>query len=300
MRRFSDNMSKKGKTYRIVFTSGRDSLVISPESECRLIAGGLAGFDIPELELTTRPLACGNGGYIQRKRFAERELSLTFDIFAEDERAQELRRLIIRMMDPNAGSGQTIYAELFGVRREIDVVPSGEARFVRDTLYDRMEVTLEFTAPEVFFRDAEAGAVQFRDPVKLFAFPLTFIKGAGTVSGIMRTAESASVYNPGDAPCGVVVTITADGGAVSCPGIRLSDGEFIKCPVTLADGEWITIDTRERHKNIIKNGERYFAFDRKSSFFSLPCGRSAVQVTCDSGGEYISATMRYVPLYFGC
>lgn len=293
-------MDKKLKTYRIVFTSGRDSLVISPGSECRLVAGGLSGFDNPEIELTTRPLAYGHGGYIQKKRFAERAISMTFDICAADERAESLRRLIIRMMNPNASRDCTIYAEIYGVRRVIGAAPSGEARFVRDTLYDRIEVTLEFTAPEVFFRDAEAKTVQFRDPVKLFAFPLAFMKGAGNVSGIMRTAESASVDNPGDAPCGVIVTIEADGGNVVHPGIRLSDGEFIKCPVTLSDGDRIVIDTRERHKSITKNGERYFSFDRKSSFFSLPCGKSAIQVTCDSGGEYISAKLEYVPLYFGC
>jgi hypothetical protein len=59
------------------------------------------------------------------------------------------------------------------------------------------------------------------------------------------------------------------------------------------------IDTRDRRKNIYLNGEQYFSFDRRSTFFSLPPGENVVAVLCDDGTEYIRAKLTYVPLYFG-
>lgn len=284
------------KTYKIRLTSGVHTLELAPDAPCRLLAGGLIGFDCTGLDVAVRSYASRHGGYPERRRFAERELGLFFEIDADPEETEAIRRRIVAMMNP----AQTceIDAEIYGTHRKIYAIPCGEALFERDTMYDRPEVSLEFVAPDVFFQAAEPVEVVFRDPVKLLTYPLSFYAGAGMTTGIFRTATTAYLINEGDADCGIVVEITADGGSIVNPGI--SNGEdFIKCPVTLSDGDTLVIDTRDRQKNIYLDGERYFSFDRRSRFFSLPAGENTVTILCDEGEEYIRAKIEYVPLYLG-
>ena len=284
------------KNYRIRITSGEHTLELSPDAPCRLLAGGLTGFDCTGLDVGMRSYASRHGGYPERRRFAERELGLCFEIDAEPEETEAIRRRIVTMMNP--AETCEIDAEIYGTHRKIDAIPCGEALFARDTMYDRPEVSLEFIAPDVFFRAAEPVEVVFRDPVPLLAYPLSFYAGAGMATGIFRTTDTARLTNEGDADCGIVMEITADGGSVVNPGISCGE-EFIKCAVTLGGGETLVIDTRDRRKNIYRNGERYFSFDRRSRFFRLPPGENVVNVFCDEGGEYIRAKIAYVPLYFG-
>lgn len=284
------------KDYRIRFESGGRTLELSPTSPCRLLAGGLRGFDSTGLDVAIRSYASLHGGHPERRRFTERELGMTFEIDAGEVETEELRRSIAAMMDPRLTCELDV--EIYGVHRCISVIPCGEVRFERETMHDRPEVMLEFVSPDVFFRAAEPEEVVFRDPVPLLTYPLTFFAGAGMTSGIFRTSSVARPVNRGDTSCGIVAEIVADGGDVVTPGISCGDA-FIKCPLTLSDGDRLVIDTRDRQKNIYLNGERHFMFDRRSTFFRLPMGESVVTLLCESGEEYVRARMEYVPLYFG-
>ncbi|MBO5127731.1 MAG: phage tail family protein [Clostridia bacterium] len=289
---------KKDYIIRITSGDGRYVLELSPDAPCRLLAGGLTGFDCTGLDVSVRPYASRHGGYPEKRRFMERELGLYFEIDASPDETETIRRRIVSMMDPTKTC--EIDAEIYGTHRKISAIPCGEALFVRETMYDRPEVSLEFIAPDVFFRAAEPVEVVFRDPVMLLTAPFSFFAGAGMTTGIFRTASTASLTNEGDADCGIVVEITADGGSIVNPGISCgSDGAFVRCPLTLADGDTLVIDTRDRQKSIYKNGGRWTAFDRHSRFFRLPPGKHTVSILCDEGGEYIRAKVSYVPLYFG-
>ena len=289
---------EKDYTIRITSGDGRHVLELAPDAPCRLLAGGLTGFDCTGLDVSVRPYASSHGGYPEKRRFTEREMGLYFEIDANPDETEALRRRIVSMMDPTKTC--EIDAEIYGTHRKISVIPCGEALFMRETMYDRPEVSLEFIAPDVFFRAAEPVEVVFRDPVTLLTAPFSLYKGAGMTTGIFRTASTASLINEGDADCGIVMEITVDGGSIVNPGIRCgADGAFVRCPLTLSDGDTLVIDTRDRQKSIYKNGERWTAFDRHSRFFRLPPGKNTVSVLCDEGEEYIRAKVSYVPLYFG-
>lgn len=289
-------MMIQAKNYKIVITSDKHVLNLSPNSACRLLEGGLIGFDCAGLDVTVRSYASRHGGYPERRRFAERELGITFEICSDSDETEEIRRCIAAIMNPTVTC--EIDVEIYGVHRKISAIPCGEVRFERDTMYDRPRVSLEWISPDVFFRAADPEEVIFRDPVPLLTFPLTIWDGAGVSAGIMRTTDSAQIYNDGDTDCGVVATITADGGEIVNPGISCGD-EFIICPITLADGDNLVIDTRTGLKNIYLNGVKYFSFDRRSTFFHLPVGENTVGVLCDGGEEYIRAKLSYTPLYYG-
>ncbi|MBQ3707692.1 MAG: phage tail family protein [Clostridia bacterium] len=284
--------------YRITLTDSRGrSLTVSPDGPCRLIEGGLEGFESAGFDVRVRGYAAAAGGYAETRRFAERELAVTFTVEDEDGDAVEaVRRRIVSMMDP--GEDLTLDAELWGERRQITVIPAEGPEFRRPHFHHPLEVTLSFCAPEVFFREPEPTGVQFRDGVPLFACPLNLWAGAGTVSGLLRVRNAAEVANPGDGPCGVVVTFRAEGGPVVNPSVT-AGGKFIRCPLTLADGDEMEIDTRPRQKTITVNGERVFLFERDSTFFQLPPGQTAVTVGAEAGEDYLKARIAFTPIYYG-
>ncbi|MCR5682305.1 MAG: phage tail family protein [Clostridiales bacterium] len=287
--------------YKITLTDSRGRvLTVSPDSPCRLIEGGLEGFACAGFDVRLRAYASSAGGYAETRRFAERELAMTFTVEdredGENEDAETIRRLIVSMMDP--GEDLILDAELWGERRQITVIPADGPQFRRPHFHHPLEVTLNFCAPEVFFREPEPTGVQFRDRVPLFACPLNLWAGAGTVSGLLRVRNEAEIQNPGDGPCGVVVTFRAEGGAVVHPSVT-AGGKYIRCPLTLADGDEMEIDTRPRHKTITVNGERVFLFDRDSTFFQLPPGMTPVTVGADEGEDYLKARIAFTPIYYG-
>lgn len=283
-------------SYQILYSSGGNLLEISPDSSCRLVEDGLHGFDCTGFDVRISSYAASHGGYVRTRRFAERELSLTFEIAAAGEEGEKIRRKIISMTSPE--SDGILDITLFGAHRTIEVVPADEQEFVRGTFSDRIEVTLHFIAPQVFFRDHKSRIVRFRDAVPMLTFPLNFMKDTGTVPGMYRTTDSAQAENPGDTSCGITAKIRASGGAVVNPGLK-SGEKFIRCPLTLNDGDELVIDTRLRRKSITLNGESCFTFERDSTFFSLPKGVSALSVTCDSGAEFAECEIEYVPAYYG-
>ena len=265
--------------YRILLTDSRGrSLTIAPDASCRLVEDGLSGFECAGFDVKLRSYAASAGGYAESRRFAERELSLTFAVEGDPD---PVRRKIIAMMDP--GEDLTLEAELYGTRRKIDVIPAEAPEFRRPTFSHPPEVTLHLVAPDVS---------------PMFAFPLNLWQGAGTVSGMLRVSTSAVIDNPGDGPCGVIVTLWAEDGDVVSPRVE-ANGQFIRCPLTLADGDEMEIDTRPRRKTITVNGERVFLFDRDSTFFQLPPGMTPVTVGADEGEDYLKARIAFTPIYYG-
>ena len=291
-------MSGGMQDYKITLTDRRGrTLILSPNGPCKLIEGGLEGFGSADFDVRVRAYASTAGGYAETRRFAERGIGLTFTVEdGAEEDAETIRKRILSMMDP--GEDLTLDAELSGERRQITVIPAEGAEIHRPHFYHPLEVTLTFCAPEVFFREPEARGVQFGDRAPLFACPLNLWAGAGTVSGLLRVGNEAVIRNPGDGPCGVVVTLSAEGSPVVSPVVTAGE-KFIRCPLTLADGSEMEIDTRPRRKTITVDGERVFLFDRDSTFFQLPPGVTAVTVGAAQGEEYLRARIAFTPIYYG-
>lgn len=280
--------------YKIIISCDGRSFEISPDSQAHLTEGGLRGFDSAGFDVTLTPYASRSGGYAQKRRFAERELSLTFEIDRAADRT--LRRQIISMLDPQKDC--ELYIDIGGVSRTITVIPCDEPLFSRPTFSDLTEATLYFVAPSVFFIGSDTQSLRFHERVGLLTFPMNFMTGSGITPGIYRTYDTGKIVNPGDGECGAVITIKACGGSVKNPRVSSGD-EYIMCPLTLDDGDTLAIDTRAGRKNIKYNGERSFIFDKHSSFFSLPVGESVISVTSEDGEEFIDAMVELYPIYYG-
>lgn len=282
------------KTYKIIYRSMGRSFEISPDSPAKLLENGLLGFDCTSFDVKISSYATLDGGYASRRRFAERELSLTFEIDAKS--ADTMRREIISILDPRVDGELDV--TLCGVNRKISVIPCGEPKFTRPTVNSPVIVTLDFIAPSVFFYDSSKKAYSYYYSMPLLTFPMNFIEDAGLTTGLDVKTDTRETINNGDAECGIIAKIVSCGGKIVNPEIRCGD-KFVRCLVTLFDGDVLVISTVKGQKNIYLNGRRHFNFHRNSTFFSLPVGVSSVTVSAEAGEEYIDAEIEYTPLYFG-
>ena len=280
--------------YKIVISSSGKVFEISPDSAAHLTEGGLGGFFSSGFDVALSSYASGNGGYTTKRRFTERELSLSFEIGKKLE--DTLRHTLVSMLSPMRDC--EIDVTLGQIHRKITAIPCDEPVFSRPTFSDITEVTLYFIAPSVFFSDCDENVARLRESAPLLTFPMNFTSDGGLTAGIYLSNGVRKIFNPGDVECGLVINITAIGGDVVSPEISLGD-DFIRCPLTLHDGDCLTVDTRERMKNIYYNGERCFTFDRRSTFFSLPVGESVVSIDADDGANYAEAVVSFTPLYCG-
>jgi len=176
------------------------------------------------------------------------------------------------MMNPESGCVIDVTAE--GVHRKISAIPYGDVKFTTHTFAGIVDCEMSFVAPGIFF------------------------EGAVETVGTDNASGGKTLVNGGDVPCGIVATISASGGSVVTPTISCG-GKYVKCPVTLSDGDTLVIDTRERQKKITLNGSAYYGFDAGSTFFTIPVGTSVVKITAQSGSEYITSDVRFTPLYCG-
>lgn len=255
-------------SYNIKITSGTREFIISPTSDAHLISHD--GFYSPDCDVKLSSYAWGEGGYPTKRRYGERILTLEVEICGEN--PAETRRRLAAMMNPESGCVIDVTAE--GVHRKISAIPYGDVKFTTHTFAGIVDCEMSFVAPWIFF------------------------EGAVETLGTDNASGGKTLVNGGDVPCGIVATISASGGSVVTPTISCG-GKYVKCPVTLSDGDTLVIDTRERQKKITLNGSAYYGFDAGSTFFTIPVGTSVVKITAQSGSEYITSDVRFTPLYCG-
>ena len=230
------------------------------------------GFYAPDYDVKLTSYAGCDGGYPTVRRYGERVLTLDIELTDSE------RRRLVPMLNLTSdcvlkvGAGDEI--------RRISVIPYGNGTikftprvYGNSKLYSKLYSSeLSFVAPGVFFEGASI-----------------------SVSGENSQIE---LENTGDVKCGTVVTLTAVGGDAVTPSVTCG-GEYVKCPVTLHDGDVLVLDTRVGKKSITVNGKRYTAFDTGSTFFTLSRGKNVLTVDAESGGEYLSFSAAATPLYLG-
>lgn len=253
---------------KITITNGKKSFTISKDSSAHLISHD--GFYSPSYDIKLSSYASGTGSYPTKRSFGERILTLCFEIVGKNMHAD--RRLLTSLLDPSTDLTLIIFND--DCERKITVIPYGEAKISCESGANICECELSFVSPGIFFEDTEEKAY-------------TAASGA-----------SPTVCNTGEVKCGFVLTLTAVGGEVKTPQIRLGSS-YVKCPITMSDGDTLVIDTRERQKKVLLCGAKYYGFNSGSTFFSLPCGDSTITVSASSGSEYLSSDLKFTPLYYG-
>ena len=280
--------------YRITISSEAGCIFLSPSSDCRILSGGLEGFDFPDIDVTASASGFDDGGFIGLQRISPRELSVRFEL-SDREKLIEVKNLIAKVMNPH--NTCTIYTKLNGRKRKIDVVPVSVEEFKMGTFFDIPEIKLSFLAVDPFFADISMVRVDFPLKKQLFSFPLNIMKGAGTVCSIKQGKLGGVLRNDGDVPCGFRAIISAEHGAVSSPEISLGS-HHLKVNFNVLEGSQVIVDTRRGMKNIYIDNVQKFVFSRESEFFSLQPGDNSIMISSDEGEDNIESYFEFTPMYF--
>lgn len=288
-------MSSIMNSYRIRLDGAGDSLTLSPYSLCRILDGGLVGFDYPKTEVRSEDTASRGGSVITRRIFSSRELELTFEVTDKSAFA-DVRDRISRIMSPKGDVEITTY--LYGRRRFIKATPAMPPEFNVKNFHEKPTVRLKLVCTEPFFTEGSARRLSLPTAKGMFTFPLNLMDGAGGVMSFSDSGFRHRVYNSGDVACGFRVTVKAAYGKVTQPMIMLN-GQRLQLLETMSIGDELVFDTRVGEKKITLNGTLKYSFSKNSRFFSLEPGENMITVQSTGDSANLIAEIAFTPLYLG-
>ena len=280
--------------YKIRITSDGGVLTLSPRSLCRVLDGGLRGFDAPEGDVSLKNAAAESGGYPVTRRIRSRDLSVTFEV-TDGASVSHIRDLVMRLADPRTDA--EIETEMWGRTRKISVIPDGAPEITYSGRGEPMRVRMDFTAPNPYFTGTAPVIASRASGTALLSFPLTMLSGAGAVTGMTAGGQALRINNPGDAECGFRLKLQAAGGPVAKPMISCR-GLNVRPFGTLSEGEELTVVTEPGEKGIFKDGATV-GFYSDSTFFGLLPGDNLISVSATSGAQNAVFEAEFTPLYLG-
>ena len=120
-----------------------------------------------------------------------------------------------------------------------------------DTSY-LLEFDLTATAYEPCYRAIDSKSIQLAQWIKKFKFPTTFkaITFATREQSLIK-----NIYNPGDLPCGMLITFRAN-AAVENPGIlNVNTREYFQFDrLDMQLGDVVTVDTEQQSADLLRGG----------------------------------------------
>ncbi len=276
--------------------AGEEKLTLATYSICRILEGGIEGFESPpDVKCVVSPSAFGAGGILICRDYAPRELSVCFEV-TDREKYPSIRDVILKIMSYRGEVNVT--ADLFGRRRSIIAYPSGKAEFIRENVNSFPKVRLKFICPDPYFTENKTEKLVLPIPEGLLTFPLNLMEGSGTVPSFATSGTQHKIYNPGDAPCGFSLKITAYGGSVTDPAVLLN-GKRLQLMETIKEGDTVTFDTRRDKCGVSVNGTVRYNFSRESSFFTLEPGINQLTVMSVGNTKNLLAEIAFTPCYAG-
>lgn len=133
-----------------------------------------------------------------------------------------------------------------------------------------------------------------------FAFPLAIPTGRGSIMGYKTYKNEAILNNDGDFETGLEMTIIASRGEVTNPKLELSTGNFIEIITSMNKGDTLKINTNNRKKSVMLNGENIInKINRKSTFFSLPVGTTTIKYSSEEGYTNMDVNIYFNKKYIG-
>ena len=230
--------------------------------------------------------------------FAERKMTLEFTVAASDR--SQLRGLVdhaMAVLNP-AVAGQLTLDTPLGLRR-IAVRPDGTPALSLKNAYC-VAVEVDLTAYSPYFTAEEEQKTEVATVVGGLVFPIEL--DAGWMVGERMRAQMVNVCNPGHAPCGLRIVLTAD-GTVSDPEVyNITTGQMLRICKDVLAGEWSEILSEPDCRRIVsrRRGEQQNLMgllDVTSDFPQLAVGDNLFRCGATAGGQNLRVTVYSRPVY---
>lgn len=203
-------------------------------SDADLGITAIEGLDSPDIQIFSQQKARGDGSFITRDRYGEREITIEASCKTNDD---ALRRRLVSFF--NTKKVFRLDITYRSTTRWIEGKVSGKS-VPSGNVYELPEVTVSFRCPDPFLKSTVGNIDTFSTKQKAFSFPYKNLVGSKFVTGIITAATEKYILNHGDVDVLPFIVVEFS-GEVSKPKIILGDA-YIEIDRTFSGGETLTID----------------------------------------------------------
>lgn len=138
-----------------------------------------------------------------------------------------------------------------------DVYIDGYVQSFSVGLFQKNQIAqISILCPDPMFKGVTNSVTNLSAITPLFTFPFA-IQSAGIPFSTLGEIEETLVINNGDMETGAIITLNAIGSCANPRIINEDTNEWFKVNDSLSTGDRIVIDTRKKHKSVIKYSGGY-------------------------------------------
>lgn len=173
---------------------------------------------------------------------------------------------------------------------------------IKDNHADDTSLLLEFdlaaTAYEPCYRAIDSKSIQLAQWIKKFKFPTAF---KAITFAIRDQSLIKNIYNPGDLPCGMLITFQAH-AAIKNPGIlNANTREYFQFDhLDMQSGDVVTVDTENQSADLLRGGvhtDISNLVDPDCDYLQLNAGDNVLRYYSDTNTDSLDCGITYDPIY---
>lgn len=253
------------------------------------------GLNPPDAIINTTPVANFDGSRFNSSRTNERNIViyLTIEGDCETNRINLYRYVRTKR-----------YVKFYYKNSARDVYAEGYVENMQIAIFGmKQSVQISILCPQPFFKAVDTSIVDFSTIVPLFVFPFAYEEAGAPFSELEINAQK-SIINNGDVINGVIIKIKAAGVALNPTIYNLTQNQYFKLNIEMAEGDELTINTNKSHKEItlLHDGEESNAIndmDIGSEWFQLLSGDNIFTYGADEFPQNLTCTFIHTDEFEG-
>lgn len=253
------------------------------------------GLTSPDTNINTSSLYYTDGCLVNSMRAEKRNIVITLNI----KPPIELNRLeLYRFFACKAK------ITLYWTNDNRDVYIKGIVEKFETNLFDKVQQPqISIICPQPYFISTTEDVIGFTDNESLFEFPFS-IPDMGITMGEEK-GRISQLVDVGEANTGIIVKITAVGGAVTNPSItNRTTGDTCTISYTMSDSQQIVVNSNVGEKSIYLytgSSKKNFLSKRKYGTQWITCvpGYNDFYYTAEKGSEYMQVEFYFSKKYQG-
>lgn len=253
------------------------------------------GLNPPDAIINTTPVANFDGSRFNSSRTNERNIViyLTIEGDCETNRINLYRYVRTKR-----------YVKFYYKNSARDVYAEGYVENMQIAIFGmKQSVQISILCPQPFFKAVDTSIVDFSTIVPLFVFPFAYEEAGAPFSELEINAQK-SIINNGDVINGVIIKIKAAGAALNPTIYNLTQNQYFKLNIEMAEGDELTINTNKSHKEItlLHDGEESNVIndmDIGSEWFQLLSGDNIFTYGADEFPQNLTCTFIHADEFEG-
>lgn len=251
----------------------------------------IEGLDPPDAVLNLYKQAGADGMVYNSATLDNRQLIITIAVNGP---AEENRRALYRCFQTKKP------VRIYYSNDSIEVYADGHTQNMTVEFFGQKQIAqVTIICNDPYFHLITPSVTHYNpDDIAMFEFPFS-IPAVGIPFSEVNNYDMATVINPGNVDCGIIIKLYAS-GSVSNPKVHHSESDaFIKLSTSMQSGDVITIDTRVGHKSIIrKRGSTITNLITNrtsgSSWIQVIPGENTFSISATSGSSNLSADLEII------